>query len=261
MQPQDQVDNTPDAGFKPAENAFANQPAQQSPPPLPKEPTAAINPLANQVVQQPAPVINILAKHPIQAPAPPVNTNPAADKSNLVGVRADTKRQSGDEIPEVKAPEETLYEWQAPEFVYTHKPAGWYVAVIAFFAALMVLASFFVDGDIQKWITIGLLGVMAVAISIWANRKPVVLQYRITTYGLEVGNKKHLFDDFRVFYEYMDYNQPSIDLVPGKRFGTLVSLPLATSEADQIEETISHMIPKIEHSEDVIDKLFRRLRF
>ena len=260
MEPQDQPDNTPDAGFRPAENPFANQPAQ-SPPPLPKEPTAAINPLANQVVQKPNPVINILAEHPIQTPAPPINTPPATDKSNLVGVRADSKRQSDNDIPEQREPEETLYEWQAPEFAYTHKPVGWYAAVVAFFVGLVVLAFFFVAGDIQKWTTIGLLAVMSVAVSIWANRKPAVLQYRITTYGLEVGNKKHLFDDFRAFYEYMDYNQPSIDLVPGKRFGTLVSLPLATNEADQIEETISHMIPKIEHSEDIIDKLFRRLRF
>lgn len=259
MEPKDQPDNTPDAGFRPAENPFANQPAQN--PTLPVEPTAVINPLANQMAQSSAPVNNMLAEQPTQAPSPPINTAPVTDKSNLVGVRADTKRQSDNDIPEQKEPEEILYEWQAPEFAYTHKPAGWYAAVVAFFAGLIVLAFFFVAGDIQKWTTIGLLAVMAVAVSIWANRKPAVLQYRITTYGLEVGKRKHLFDDFRAFYEYMDYNQPSIDLVPGKRFGTLVSLPLATNEADQIEETISHMIPKIEHSEDIIDKLFRRLRF
>ena len=260
MEPQDQPDNTPDAGFRPAENPFANQ-AAQNPPPLSTTPTPAINPLTNQVAQSSSAVKSMLAEQPIQTQAAPINTPPVTDKSNLVGIRADTKRETDDEIPEQKEPEEILYEWQAPEFAYTHKPAGWYLAVFAFFAALMVLAFFFVGSDIQKWTTIGLLAVMAVAVSIWANRKPAVLQYRITTYGLEVGKRKHLFDDFRAFYEYMDYNQPSIDLVPGKRFGTLVSLPLATNEADQIEETISHMIPKIEHSEDIIDKLFRRLRF
>ncbi len=259
MEPKDQPDNTPDAGFRPAENPFANQPAQNPTPPV--EPAAVINPLPNQAAQQPDPTMNIPTEDPTQTPALGISSAPVSDKSNLVGVRANEKRESDGDIAEVKAPEEILYEWQAPEFAYTHKPAGWYAAVVAFFAGLMVLAFFFVGSDIQKWTTIGLLAVMAVAISIWANRKPAVLQYRITTYGLEVGKRKHLFDDFRAFYEYMDYNQPSIDLVPGKRFGTLVSLPLATNEADQIEETISHMIPKIEHSEDIIDKLFRRLRF
>ena len=260
MEPKDQANNTPDAGFRPAENPFANQ-AAQNPPLMPTAPTPVINPLPSQAGQQPVPGVNIPTEDPIQTPALDASSAPVSDKSNLVGVRADEKRESDGDIPELKAPEEILYEWQAPEFVYTHKPSGWYAAVFAFFGALMVLALLFVGSEIQKWTTIGLLAVMSVAISIWANRKPAVLQYRITTYGLEVGKRKHLFDDFRAFYEYMDYNQPSIDLVPGKRFGTLVSLPLATNEADQIEETISHMIPKIEHNEDIIDKLFRRMRF
>jgi hypothetical protein len=59
----------------------------------------------------------------------------------------------------------------------------------------------------------------------------------------------------------MDYNQPTLDLVPSKRFGTLVSLPLATQDANEIEATLSQMVPVIEHKEDIADKIFRRLRF
>lgn len=182
--------------------------------------------------------------------------------TTLMGNTAEQKAGNLDiPEPENKVPEEILYQWQAPEFSYTHKPTGWYLAIFAFFIGLCVLAFFFISSDIQKYITIGLLVVMAIATSVWAVRKPKVLSYTVTNYGVVVDNKHYSFDDFRAFYQYMDYNQLSIDLVPGKRFGTLVSVPLATPESDEILETISHMIPEIQHSEDVMDRIVRRLRF
>jgi hypothetical protein len=177
--------------------------------------------------------------------------------TTLVGTTTFSKGEhQTDEEDEQKIPEEVLFEWQAPEFVFTQKPIGWFIGMVVVFLLLAGLAAWF-----KQWLTIGLLAVMTIAIGVWANRKPRNLTYQITNYGIVVGKRKYLFDDFRAYYEYMDYNQPSIDLVPGKRFGTLVSLPLATPDADAIEQVIAHMIPKIEHSEDIIDKLFRRLRF
>ncbi len=192
-----------------------------------------------------------------EAPLPQNTTVSIGDKSTtLVGATTASKGGHQAEEEEQKVPEEVLYEWQAPEFSFTQKPIGWFIGMVGVFIALAALAAWF-----QQWLTIGLLAVMTVSIGVWANRRPRVLIYRITNYGIIIDKKKYLFDDFRAYYEYMDYNQPSIDLVPGKRFGTLVSLPLATPEADNIEQTIAHMVPKMEHNEDMIDKLFRRLRF
>lgn len=183
-------------------------------------------------------------------------------EATLVGNTAEQKSIKLDvPAPENKVPEEILYQWQAPEFSYTHKPVGWYLAIAFFFVGLCVLALIFLGSNIQKIITITLLAVMAVATSVWANRKPKILDYTVTNYGLTVDKKNYSFDDFRAFYRYMDYSQPTIDMVPGKRYGTLVSMPLATPESDEIVETIAHMIPEIEHHEDIMDKIVRRLRF
>lgn len=178
--------------------------------------------------------------------------------TTLVGSTSATKKTQTDKDPDTapKVPEETLFQWQAPEFVFTQKPAGWFVGMALIFLTLSGLAVYF-----QQWLSAVLLLIMAVAIGVWANRKPRLLQYQLTNYGIIIDKRKYLFDDFRAYYTYLDYNQPSIDLVPGKRFGTLVSLPLATPEADEIEQIIAHMVPKIEHQEDLADKLFRRLRF
>lgn len=179
----------------------------------------------------------------------------SGEQSGLVGSRAEEK-EAHQEQEDPKVPEQIIFQWQAPEFAYTQKPFGWFLGIIAFFAGLIALAVWF-----QQWITIVLLVIMAIAISVWASRKPKVLIYRITNYGVEVENRKYLFDDFRAYYKYMDYNQPTLDLVPSKRFGTLVSLPLATQDANEIEATLSQMVPVIEHKEDIADKIFRRLRF
>lgn len=176
--------------------------------------------------------------------------------TTLVGNTSSAKAEKPKEEAAAKVPEEVLFEWQAPEFAFTQKPLGWFVGMVVIFLILGGIAAYF-----QQWLTIALLFIMTISLGVWANRKPRVLNYQITNYGVVVDKRKYLFDDFRAYYEYMDYNQPSIDLVPGKRFGTLVSLPLVTPEADSIEEVIAHMVPKIEHNEDFIDKLFRRLRF
>ena len=176
-------------------------------------------------------------------------------QNNLVGSKAEEK-SAHQEAETLKIPEQVLFEWQAPEFAYTHKPVGWFFGIFAFFAGLIALAVWY-----RQWITVALLAIMAIALSVWANRKPKILMYRITNYGIEVEKRKYLFDDFGSYYKYMDYNQPTIDLVPTKRFGTLVSLPLATQDANEIEATISKMIPVTEHNEDIADKIFRRLRF
>lgn len=200
------------------------------------------------------------ASNPFMAGQEAIQDQQVPDKqqSNLVGTKAQDKEDHQEQ--EVVIPEETLFQWQAPEFVYTQKPFGWFVGIFFFFAGMIALSVWLQNGY-SMWVTIALLSIMAVSISVWAGRRPKILIYKITNYGVEVEDRKYLYDDFRAFYEYKDYNQPTLDLVPAKRFGTLVSIPLATPDSDEIKATISQMVPVVEHNEDIIDKLFRRLRF
>ena len=190
----------------------------------------------------------------------PADTQPAVKQvqvggvsTNMIGKSAESKQGPPQELRE---PEEVLYSWQAPEFIATQKPAGWYLGLVGFFGALGIIAIIF-----KLWSTIPIVVLFPIVLSIWGNRKPRILDYAITNYGITIGNKEYDYDSFKSFYQYMDYNQETIDLVPSKRFGVLVSLPLIPQEADEIKETISHMIPEIEHREDPIDAIFRRLRF
>jgi len=158
--------------------------------------------------------------------------------------------------PKPNVPETTLLQWSAPEFVQTHKPMGWYILFALFFLALIAIAVF-----TQQYITVGLFAVMGVAVLVYAHRAPRTLSYIISNYGVSVGEKKYLFDDFDSYYEANDYGQTVIELVPNKRFGTLVSLPPAEHHLQEVEDTLSKMLPKVDNREDFVDKIFRKLRF
>lgn len=165
-------------------------------------------------------------------------------------------KPKGEQHPKPSVPETVLMQWTAPEFVQTHKPIGWYILFALFFLVLIGIAIF-----TQQYITVGLFMVMGIAVLVYANRPPRTLQYTVSNYGVSVGEKKYLFDDFDSYYEANDYGQTVIELVPNKRFGTLVSLPPAEHHLQEVEDTLSKMLPKVPNKEDFVDNIFRKLRF
>lgn len=171
-----------------------------------------------------------------------------------VGTTKKPTTQAKPAMPNV--PEQVLMEWTAPEFTQTHKPAGWYLGFGLFFVVLIALAVL-----TRQYITVGLFAVMAVAVLVYANRAPRALQYKVSNYGVYVGDKKYLYDQFDAYYETDDYGQTILELVPNKRFGTLVSLPPADHHLIELEDMLSQMLPKVDNRDDFIDKLFRKLRF
>lgn len=273
-----QDDNTPKQDEREAEVKAAFTPA---PNPFEKSTTQPED-MAQQVEQdqQPArPAAPIAAPTPAEPLQP--ESVPEAGGVELVGKTASQKPDSGQLPPPKKrsflgswlgggqkkapddaakekpnVPEQILMSWQSPEFVQTHKPVGWYIGFGVFFAVLIVIAIF-----TRQYITVGLFALMGVALFIYANRPPRILHYELSNYGVKVGEKKYLFDDFGSYYQTSDYGQPVLELVPNKRFGTLVSLPPAEHQIDELEGALGQMLPKVNNREDVVDKLFRALRF
>ena len=161
------------------------------------------------------------------------------------------KKEPHEEDTKPNVPETVLLQWNAPEFVQTHKPVGWYILFGFFFLVLIAIAVL-----TKQYITVGLFTVMAIAVLVYANREPRVLSYKISNYGISVGQKKYVFDDFDAYYEADDYGQTVVELVPNKRFGTLVSLPPAEHHLQEVEDTLGKMLPKVDNKEDIVDKIF-----
>lgn len=153
-------------------------------------------------------------------------------------------------------PEVTLLQWRAPEFIHTEKPMGWFILLGVVFVGLGVAAVF-----TKQWLMIGLAAVMAAALAIYANRKPQELDYEITNYGINIGDKEYSFDKFTAYREMSDYGHKSIDFTPAKRFDLLISIPVPPEHDEEIESLLSEVLPKVATRDDFIDKIFRFLRF
>ena len=261
IQPQGS-DNVPTPGaFTPAPNPFdspATAPAPEKPSTEPKPPAAErVEPSsAPEQVTPPAEAVeNLQSQSPAtQAPQPPVPTEQPAPVEQPTPQPATNKQAA--ETEEEAIPDITLVNWQAPEFVQTHKPVGWYVVLVVFFVGMSILAIL-----TQQYLVIGLFALVGFAVAIYANRKPRVLQYAVTTTGVRVGQKSYPYDNFSGYSISNDYNQPVYDLAPTKRFGTLVSLPAPADQQDAIEDVLGDVLPKTESHDDWIDKLFKYLRF
>lgn len=158
--------------------------------------------------------------------------------------------------PQQLPPEQVLLSWNAPEFIYTEKPIGWYVGLAVFFVGLIAVAVV-----TRQWLSIGVFAIMGVAVAIYANRKPRMLNYSLTNYGIHVGDKKYNFDGFGGFFEADDYGQLVFELIPTKRFAPLISLPAVTEYQAQIEQMLGGTLPKEAPRISFIERLFKALRF
>lgn len=209
-------------------------------------PVAAAEPA--QMPQSPQPPSS---PSPAQNPAP----EPVAPPQPMQNFDEDDEGADEDDAQQAAA-ETTLMSWNAPEFTFTNKPAGWYVLLALFFMAMIGLAIY-----TQQYLTIGLLVLMCISLIIYAQRKPRTLNYTITTHGVYVGEKSYPFDSFSSFYEISDYGQRVFELVPSKQLGTLVSLPIQEGEERTIEGLLGSVLPKVPPRNDLIDRLLRAMRF
>jgi len=190
------------------------------------------------------------------APMPSQQPTQAPYEPNAQAAAQNDDYRDEDAQEEYEA-ETTLLSWNAPEFTFTNKPAGWYFLLILFFVALSGLAIY-----TKQYLTIILFALMATALIIYARRKPRMLNYSITTHAVHVGEKAYPFDNFSSFYEVSDYGQRVLELVPAKQFGTLVSLPIQDQNQETTaEELLGSVLPKVPARNDLIDRLLRTLRF
>lgn len=153
-------------------------------------------------------------------------------------------------------PENITATWNAPEFIYTHKPFGWYIALALFFAILIGVAVL-----TQYWFSIALFAVMGIAVGVWGARKPRILNYAITNHGVHVGEKRYGYEQFTSYFEADDYGQLVFELVPNQRFAPLVSMPAPNESEAQIEAELAKILPKSPPREGMIEKIFKALRF
>ncbi len=158
--------------------------------------------------------------------------------------------------PQSVTDSETQVSWTASEFVSHEKNGGWYAMLIAG-ALVLGLGIFFLT---KEWFSIVAIAVLAIAVGMFGNLRPRVLNYEISPDGILVGEKRFSFDEFRSF-AVIEEGMPNIQLLPQKRFMMSITMYLDPAQGDHIVEVLGDYLPFEHRERDFVDKLTSRFHF
>jgi len=202
-----------------------------------------------------------LAPVTLPTPAPPAAPIEREQPLDARPQQADPTalQSSAQESPQFShAPtEEPAIQWRASEFIAHDKSPKWYLALYGASAAITALVYLLTKDMIAS----GAVLLAAVALSVYAGRKPREVDYALYRDGLAIGERAFLYAQFRSFSVADEGTLASIALVPHKRFGQLITLYFDPQDESLIVDFIAGRLPLERRSQDLIDGLMKKIRF
>ena len=146
--------------------------------------------------------------------------------------------------------------WKAQEYIQHDKGMLWFVAFAVAFIVLMAIAIFLIQS-----ITFNILvPIMAIALFVYVNRPPRILDYKLSRKGLHINDTLHPFSDFKGFGVIHDGKEFSVLLLPVKRFKPGVSVYFPEESGEAIVDVLGTRLPMQELHLDIVDRIVRKLR-
>lgn len=146
--------------------------------------------------------------------------------------------------------------WQAQEYIQHDKGGLWFIAFAATFVVLMAVAIFLI-----KSITFDILvPVMAIALLVYINRPPRLIDYTLSRKGLHINDRLYPFAEFKGFGVVHDGKEFSVLLLPVKRFKPGVSVYFPEESGEAIVDMLGARLPMQELHLDIVDRIIRKLR-
>jgi len=153
--------------------------------------------------------------------------------------------------------DDETFSWDPPTNAGHEKTAKWYI-LLAVGAIVLAVAIYAISRDV---IATAVVGIVAVAVGVFASLKPRAVSYSVGPDGIAVGEKHFSYSAFKSFSVMQEAAEPYIQLMPQKRFMVPVTLYFSAADADKIANLIGEFLP-YEHKEiDFIDRLSSRLHF
>lgn len=183
-----------------------------------------------------------------------------AQKSPVVTLTPDEAQPASQTVEEpATAPqpfEDQPVRWQAHEYIHHEKAVLWFV-VFAFVVLALMAFSIFVIQSITFTI---LIPVMAVALIVYSQRPPRLIDYTLSTKGLHINDRLYAFEEFKGFGVIRDGQEYSIMLIPIKRFKPGVSVYFPEEAGEAIVDLLASHLPMQKLRLDIIDRIIRKLR-
>lgn len=164
--------------------------------------------------------------------------------------------QQPDVAEEASQPDEVLLQWQVQDTAPEHKSTLWYI-ILGLIAAVIIVIAIFT----QTWFVIPLGILVPWALSLYTNRGIGDHTYELATFHVSVDGKVHTYSNFKSFFVVETGKLTTFELVPGKRFGQLVTLHANDEEAEDVAEILASVLPETEPQGYVGESFFKRLKF
>ena len=148
------------------------------------------------------------------------------------------------------------FSWQATEGRQVSRGVIWYVMLGVISIGLMALAIF-----IFKSITFAvLLVVIDIAVIVLTGKPPRSINYGISPKGIYVADRLYDFSEFRAFGVIDEPGNPSIIVLPVKRFSTGVTLYFNIEDGERIVDMLGARLPLQEVKLDLLEKVIRLIK-
>lgn len=207
-------------------------------------------------VEQPSQAPYTAAPEEPAADGPVVTLSPEPIVVDAVPLQAEAPVSEDEEADDDSQPDQAPVRWQAQEYIQHDKGAAWFVAFAVAFLILMAIAIFL----IQSITFIILVPVMAVALFVYVNRPPRMLDYTLSRKGLHINDILYPFADFKGFGVIHDGKEFSVLLLPVKRFKPGVSVYFPEESGEAIVDMLGARLPMQELHLDIFDRIIRKLR-
>ncbi len=153
-------------------------------------------------------------------------------------------------------PEQPPFTWQASEYVHHHKGVSWYMGLALLLAVLLGVAIIF-----KLWLSMGVFVAMGLAIAVYARKPPRLLDYSLSSSGIDISGKDYPYENFRSFSVITDVSWHTIDLEPTQRFMPRLSILFGDDNFDEIVAHLAQYLPRTDREPDFVERASRYFRF
>lgn len=163
------------------------------------------------------------------------------------------------EVPETNqsASDRVLLSWNGESFDYAEKGVIWYMAAAAIILAII---GYFVWQ--RDWFSVGITVVVS-AVLFWyvATARPKSVNYAITSFGIQVGERFYPFSDIHSFWLNYTPKVQKLNFVFTKKYLPTLVVDISNTEAQKVKIILSRKIPEQPgRTENILDRVIRALK-
>lgn len=181
---------------------------------------------------------------------------------NVLPAKTDTPPTPAPEAKEgasLSQPESNrvLLSWAGESFDYVEKGVIWYSAAAAIVVAI---AGYFVWQ--RDWFSVGITAVVS-AILFWyaATARPKTINYALTSFGVQTGERFYPFADIHSYWLIYTPNVKKVNFVLAKKYLPTLVVDISGAEAEKIRIILSRKLPEQSgRTENILDRALRALK-